>query len=317
MNRNFVAFLAICCLTLKPATASVESHLRHKLHQMLPQFNQELFTKVFRHKADFAIKWPRTIPASQLAQVVNEQQAFHIPNGQLMDPNQAKGDLTNNYMIKPFLPFAPLMWGAHFEKLHLEHHIRVRDVTSIGLLRGAYGVREGANIVMISGIGYTWGKLRKMENEVKYKKCKRRLFGKKCKWEKKKIERGLTLDEIHNLQNTMIHYGGHKIISILSPTRILEGQEGEQREATVADLDGHHSRQILGQVDKSNLLTAIEEMISSKMHPRKKRDLLVQVGKKDKIVVHHKNEAGQHRIHVHKRAHDEAHDVHVYTKDLN
>lgn len=100
-----------------------------------------------------------------------------------------------NLVFRPFADVENLRWGTRHQKIHLDHSIHVPGISYFKVL-ASVGERSGNAITYRAGYGWSYGTAQQLYNTVSVRKCRRRLFSKKCWNENVRIPRGVFPHEL-------------------------------------------------------------------------------------------------------------------------
>lgn len=107
-----------------------------------------------------------------------------------------------------------LKYSTKFENIILEKNI-VAGKRSAGMVNGYIGERVGTTVTLRSAHGAAKADAITPTNDVRYQKCKKVMFKKKCSWEIKKVPRGFNNQESLIIYNFLQHVAHMKAIAAI------------------------------------------------------------------------------------------------------
>ena len=146
----------------------------------------------------------------------------------------------------PYKGLATLKFGRKYQNVFTNQIIRNKG-NSVGIVESMEGERDGQNIHFVGGYGWSFGAMKPLFREHKYKKCKRFLFWRNCWMATENIERGLFMDEIDMVSKLLHNNAFSQISSKLAASRML----------SMSSLARHERLHLKGKVDAVQKLTDV------------------------------------------------------------
>lgn len=229
-------------------SAHIDAVMRNKFISTRPGFNQAQAPKLITEAGGYSKRYYQKIHINSLNDYAKLKDYVTYKRG-------TYSLATNLY---PYSNFESLKWGTKYESYQFGKNIEAgKDSysTSIGFL----GSRSGDTLELLSVYGISSGKAVQVYNNVRYKKCKRKLFRRKCKWKVKRVPRGYNHEEIADMTNYLQHIAHNEVIKIL-PTS-LGGENFTAEDMPVLGSGMLSGRQILYSVPGDKVMTSISTMI--------------------------------------------------------
>ena len=232
--------LLLCLLS-----ASLQNHLDYQIRQKLLKARGTFdYNRIKPYVWNFkrsGVRFAVRAPISEILADKRNKTVYKIPNKPI-------------YRIFQYLlPFEALKYSRRYESFRVSYTVNGKGKLSYADMEAYLGVKYHSGTVEIrSVLGIGSGETRQQYNEERVRKCKKKLFKKKCWWENVKTPRGLTQQEVQNVKDGLIYHCLQSVLEIVSPY----SQTGVQ-----VKLDQGKDKvevELIGGVEKDDLVKVLE-----------------------------------------------------------
>lgn len=237
----------ILLLAASAYSAHIDRVLRSKLSVSAPKYSSNAVKSLISSSGSTARRFYKKIHVNQLNSLRRVRSRFTYKTG----------FFKANVNFYPYRNFGSLMWGTKYELYGFRKKI-VSGKVSYSSVQAFLGRRTGSTVEILSIYGLAAGKAKQKYNSVRYRRCRRILFWKKCRWRTKNVPRGYNRGEIIQMHNYLLNFAHRKAISVLPSRVMLEKDEfADEASPLFAASRLIPGKQVLYGVEQRNVMTSV------------------------------------------------------------
>jgi hypothetical protein len=235
--------------------APMDTKLKRKMQATKPNYNSKKAGALIASPYSYAKRFAKTVSPANLDSVLKLSQTFK------------HGATTLKF--KPFAKFGCLKWGKKFEEYGQRKLIRSgTNQISYSTAEGFIGERVKKTIKMTSIYSFAHGKTKQQYNTIRWRKCRRKFFRKKCRWRTKSVARGLFHNEINLITLALQNWAHGKAVTELTKFG------AEELEAEIVGAAAPFGvTQVLSGVAKNDVYSAVDYMMQGAGNSVVKREV--------------------------------------------